>query len=130
MPLDLKVQLDIIIWSIVSGIITGLLFDIYRIIRGNNMPKIILAIEDVLFWILCTIVIFTFLLYINYAFLGPYVYVFIVISILTYLKFLSPFIIRVERNIIDKITSILRIGSKNFIYPIKIILSKMGSKNK
>ena len=77
MPLDLSVQFDIVIYSLLAGLLTGVLFDAYRIIRGSNISKIVIWIEDLLFWMLCAVIIFTFLLYVNYAFLGFYVYLFI-----------------------------------------------------
>ena len=77
MPLTLEVQFNIVLYSILSGILTGILFDLYNIIRGVKVPKIIVFIEDILFWILAAIIVFTFLLYTSYAFLGPYVYIFI-----------------------------------------------------
>ena len=74
MPLQLNVQVDIVIYSLLAGVLTGILFDAYRLIRGYKIPKVIVVVEDLLFWALCALVVFTFLLYTNYAFLGPYVY--------------------------------------------------------
>ena len=84
MPLDLSVQFDIVIYSLLAGLLTGVLFDAYRIIRGSNISKIVIWIEDLLFWMLCAVIIFTFLLYVNYAFLGFYVYLFIFLSLILY----------------------------------------------
>ena len=92
MPLQLNVQVDIVIYSLLAGVLTGILFDAYRLIRGYKIPKVIVVVEDLLFWALCALVVFTFLLYTNYAFLGPYVYVFIGIAIAFYIKFISPHI--------------------------------------
>lgn len=130
MPLQLNVQFDIVIYSLLSGIITGILFDAYRMIRGGNIPKAILFLEDILFWFLSTIVVFTFLLYTNYAFLGPYVYVFIIIALALYFKLVSPLVMKVEKRMFNAVNTTLRVSGKAFIYPIKIFLSKMGSKNK
>lgn len=130
MPLQLDVQLDIVLYSLLAGALTGILFDGYRIIRGFRIPKFILIIEDILFWVLCALAIFTFLLCTNYAFLGPYVYLFIILAILLYLKFISPYIVKVERHLGRGVFKSLRVSAKNIIYPFKIFMSKMGSKNK
>ena len=37
------------------------MFDVYRIIRGAKVPKFIIFIEDILFWILAAVIVFTFL---------------------------------------------------------------------
>lgn len=130
MPLHLNVQFDIVIYSLLAGVLTGILFDGYRLLRGFKIPRVIIMIEDILFWILCALIVFAFLLYTNYAFLGAYVYLFIGIAILLYLKFISPLIIRTERGLGKGISKSVRIGVKSFIYPFKIFMSKMGNKNK
>ena len=129
MPLKIGVQLDIIFYTFLSGILVGILFDEYRIIRGSNTIKIISIIEDILFWILTAIIIFIFLLYNSYAFLGMYVYVFIIISLNLYFKFISKYIIRVEKFIGKIIIKFLRVIFKNLIYPIKLFMLKISNKS-
>ncbi|EES49149.1 spore cortex biosynthesis protein YabQ [Clostridium botulinum] len=130
MPLTLTMQFNLLMYSVIAGIITGFLFDIYRGIRGLNSIKIITVIEDILFWILTALIIFTFLLYTNYAFLTPYVYIFIIISLLIYLKVISSYFYSLEQLIIRKVNTFLRIIFKNLIYPIKIVFYKVIDKSK
>ena len=128
MPLDLSVQFDIVIYSLLAGLLTGVLFDAYRIIRGSNISKIVIWIEDLLFWMLCAVIIFTFLLYVNYAFLGFYVYLFIFLSLILYFKLVSNKVIKIEIIIKTETLKVIRIIFKNIIYPFKIILEKMEGK--
>ena len=72
MPLDTNIQFSIILYALLAGILTGLMFDLYRIIRGSKVPKVIIVVEDILFWGLAAMVVFAFLLYTNYAFLCWY----------------------------------------------------------
>ncbi len=129
MPLEIGVQLDIIFYTFLSGILVGILFDEYRIIRGSNTIKIISIIEDILFWILTAIIIFIFLLYNSYAFLGMYVYVFIIISLNLYFKFISKYIIIIEKFIGKVIIKALRVIFKHLIYPIKLFMLKISNKS-
>ena len=128
MPLSLDVQIDMVVYSIFSGILAGILFDLYNIIRGFKIPKTIVIIEDILFWILTAVIIFTFLLYTNYAFLGPYVYIFMILTLIIYLKFISPTVFQIEKYIISKIGKFIRILFKNIVYPIKIIYYSISGK--
>jgi spore cortex biosynthesis protein YabQ len=128
MPLSLGVQFDIVIYSILSGILTGILFDLYNIIRGVKIPRIIIVIEDILFWILTAVIVFTFLLYMNYAFLGPYVYIFMILTLIIYLKIISPTVLKLEIYIISKIGKFIRILLKYLVYPIKIIYYGISGK--
>ena len=72
MLLDINIQFKIVIFAILSGIIIGFLFDIYREFRGVCKNKILITIEDILFWIWCSLIVFVFLLKYNYALIGVY----------------------------------------------------------
>ena len=128
MPLSLDIQFDIVIYSILSGVLVGILFDLYNIIRGVKIPKIIIIIEDILFWILTAIIVFTFLLYMNYAFLGPYVYIFMILTLIIYLKIISPTVLKLEIYIINKVGKFIRVLLKNLVYPIKIMYYSVSGK--
>ena len=130
MPLEINMQVNIVIYSFIAGIITGILFDIYRIFRGMNKIKVITIIEDLLFWSLSSLIIFTFLLYMNYAFLTLYVYVFMVISLGIYLRFISRFFYSIEKHFAQKMYKILRVVFKNIMYPLKIVIYKVTDKSK
>lgn len=129
MPLDTNIQFSIILYALLAGILTGLMFDLYRIIRGRKVPKFIIAIEDTLFWILAAMIIFAFLLYTNYAFLGAYVYIFMLISLGLYMKFISNRCIRFELEVVNILSKVFRIIFKNIIYPFKIIFYNITGKN-
>ncbi|WP_418223075.1 spore cortex biosynthesis protein YabQ [Clostridium isatidis] len=121
MPLTLEVQFQTVLYSILSGILIGVLFDLYSMVRGIKVPKIIVIIEDILFWVLTAITVFTFLLYKNYAFLGPYVYVFMILTLIIYLKIISSKVRKIEVYIIEKVSWLFRITFKTLSYPLKIV---------
>lgn len=125
MPLTTEVQFQIIFYSIIAGIITGSIFDLYRIIRGQNEIKIITAIEDLLFGILAALTVFTFLLYKNYAFLGVYTYLFVILAFLIYLKFISDKVIKIEIILMEIFSKFFRVIFKNFIYPFKLVINNI-----
>ena len=129
MPLDTNIQFSIILYALLAGILIGLMFDLYRIIRGSKVSKFIIAIEDTLFWILAAMIIFAFLLYTNYAFLGAYVYIFMLISLGLYMKFISNRCIRFELEVVNILSKVFRIIFKNIIYPFKIIFYNITGKN-
>jgi spore cortex biosynthesis protein YabQ len=130
MPLGLSMQINLVIYSLIGGVITGILFDIYRGIRGLNSIKILTIIEDLLFCILIALIVFTFLLYTNYAFLTPYVYVFIVVATFMYFKFISRYIYTNEIQLAKLLYKLIRILFKNIWYPLKIIAYKITDRRK
>ena len=129
MPLDTNIQFSIILYALLAGILTGLMFDLYRIIRGRKIPKAIIVVEDTLFWVLAAMVIFAFLLYTNFAFLGPYVYIFMLISLAIYMKFISNKCINFELYVVNAVGKVFRIIFKNISYPFKIIFHNITGKN-
>jgi spore cortex biosynthesis protein YabQ len=130
MPLELNMQISLVIYSLIGGIIAGILFDIYRAIRGLNSIPILTIVEDILFCILIALIIFTFLLYTNYAFLTPYVYILITIAILLYFKFISKLFYINEIKISRICSKVMRIVLKNILYILKIIVYKITDKRK
>lgn len=130
MPLGLNMQINLVIYSLLSGLITGFLFDIYRGIRGINSIKILIMIQDVLFCILIALIVFTFLLYTNYAFLTPYVYILIISALIIYFKFISKYIYASQMIIVESFCKLIRIILKNVLYPLKIIVYKIIDKKK
>lgn len=130
MPLELNMQINLVIYSLVGGFIAGMLFDIYRGIRGINSIKILIIIEDILFCILIALIVFTFLLYTNYAFLTPYVYAFILIATLLYFRFISKYFYISEVVLVKIFYKSIRILLKNVWYPLKIIAYKITDRRK
>jgi spore cortex biosynthesis protein YabQ len=122
MVISLTMQFKLILYSTLAGIFTGLLFDFYRTIRGfEKILKILLIIEDILFWILSAIVIFIFLLYTNYAFMTMYVYLYIILGIFLYMKLFSKIVTSIQYNIIKFLGKFIRIFINYSFYPLKLL---------
>lgn len=117
MILSIHEQLMFCIANFAAGIIAAAIFDVYRVIRGFERPnKIVTFIEDILFLILDAIIIFMFLLYTNEAYINAYVYVFIILGLCFYMKFVSHIFVNVMKKIIDYSMKFMRILSKFIIY--------------
>lgn len=131
MVISINQQFGLIVFSLVSGIITGVLFDLYRLIRGfNNSNKIITFIEDTLFWIFTSVVVFAFLLYTNYAYIGMYVYLWIGIGIYLYMKLISRFFIRSQYKLFKFLGRAFRVTINLILYPFQSIIYLIKIKNK
>lgn len=129
MLISINHQVKLLVFSLMSGIMTGVLFDIYRIIRGFENPnKVITFIEDTLFWILTGIIVFVFLLYTNYAYIGFYVYVFIVLGTYFYIKLISNAFITIQYKFLKGLGKFLRILKNNIVFPIEVIIYKIRRK--
>jgi spore cortex biosynthesis protein YabQ len=131
MILSLTMQVKLVVFSILAGALTGILFDFYRTFRGfENIPKIFIILEDILFWIFASILVFIFLLYTNYAVMGVYVYLYMAFGIYIYMKLISNFFTRIQYKFIKLSSKVIRIIMNFTFYPLKLLLYSLNSKNK
>lgn len=122
MLLPILSQVRLILYSLLAGMITGIMFDVYRIIRGNeNIPRFVLIIEDVLFWIFTGVVVFIFLLITNHANLTTYAYPCIAIGIFLYIKILSNLFLSMCFKLVTALSRAIRIFIKRILYPFRLI---------
>ncbi len=131
MIISINTQVNLIFYSILAGILTGFLFDIYRIIRGFENPDVIITfIEDILFWLFAGILVFIFLLYTSYLYMGGYLYLYIAMGLYIYLKFASKYLLKIQYKLIKIVSKTFRIMKNLMIYPFELIVYKIINKNK
>ncbi|MCY6356595.1 spore cortex biosynthesis protein YabQ [Clostridium sp. ZS2-4] len=131
MIIPINAQVNLIIYSILAGILTGLLFDIYRLIRGFENPNVIITfIEDILFWFFTGILVFVFLLYNSYLYMGGYLYIYIAMGLYIYLKFASKYFLKIQYKLIKMLSKAFRIIKNLIIYPFELVIYKIINKNK
>ena len=121
MLISIETQLNVLIYSIIAGMITGVLFDIYKmVIKTQKSKAIVTFFCDIIFWIFSAFVIFIFLLYTNYAFMEIYIFLYIALGTYIYLKLLSKFFTYINCKIIKSLGIILRILKNNIVYPFEL----------
>ncbi|MDT8715748.1 spore cortex biosynthesis protein YabQ [Clostridium sp. 19966] len=126
---SLMMQIKLVVFSLLAGIITGIIFDFYNVLRGmERIPNIIVAIEDILFWIFASIIIFIFLLYTHAAVISVYVYVWIIIGVVIYFKTASKFFKRFHSKTVRNSFRVIRIAKNMILYPFKLLLYNSNSK--
>jgi spore cortex biosynthesis protein YabQ len=131
MIISLISQVKLIIFGLLAGIITGVCFDIYRLIRGfENTHKVMTIIQDLLFWVLTSIVVFIFLMYTNEGYINFYVYLCLIIGVYLYLKCLSTIFIRVQFNLIKFYGKVFRVVWNIILYPVNLLIYKLKIKKK
>jgi spore cortex biosynthesis protein YabQ len=122
-------QVRLITFSLLAGMMTGVFFDIYRLIRGFENPnKFMTVIQDFLFWVLTSIVVFIFLMYTNEGYINFYVYVCLIIGVYLYLKGLSRVFINVQYKILKFNGKIFRVVLNAILYPADLLLYKLKIK--
>lgn len=117
-------DLHAVIAYFITGIVIGILFDIFRITRRTfNTPNILTYIEDILFWILSGML----LLYVIFTFttgeIRLYMIIILIIGAIIYFISISKYIILINTKIIQFIKKALYLVFKPIISLTKNIIS-------
>ena len=112
----------IIIAFFISGLVIGIVFDIFRITRKTfKIPNIITYIEDILFWILTgSITLFTIFKYTDGQ-IRLYMILILIMGVFAYFIVLSKFFIMINTKILEFIKFVLRTIAKPFTILWKIL---------
>jgi spore cortex biosynthesis protein YabQ len=109
--------------TIAAGLIIGILFDIYRIIRGFNNPgNFITAAADILFWLFAAILIFIYFLFTTNGELRYYTVVAVIIGLIIYFKIISRVFVKTVRWGVYYILKLLRLIIVYLFYPVKLFI--------
>lgn len=95
-----EAQVEAFMLTVVIGMVMGLMFDTYRILRGILRLKIVVThIADLLFWLAVTAVVFLGLLLGNWGEVRFYVFLGLMLGGAVYYKFFSRMIIMAELTV-------------------------------
>ena len=123
---SLPMQLYSLLIFTVSGIVIGIFFDIFRILRKSfRTSNIVTYIEDFLFWLISGLFFLYILLKYNNGQIRNYVIIGLILGIIIYMLTISKFFIKINIRIIEMLKKILvypLILSGKIIRPISFIV--------
>ena len=125
-------QLELFLIFIINGIIIGILFDIFRVLRKTfKTNDIVTYLEDILFWILTGIIVLYSIFTFNNGEIRLFMFLAIFIGSIIYLFLFSSYFIKINvtilnilKNIILKIMKIIGIPFKYICMFIRKIFFK------
>ncbi len=117
---------------IINGILIGVLFDFFRILRKTFSTKdIITYMQDILFWILAGFIILYSTFTFNNGEIRIFMFIAILIGVIFYMTLISSYIVKINvkainfiKELIQKIINILITPFKWIYKFIKRIISK------
>jgi len=110
-----SIQIGNFLMTIFCGLLIGVLFDGYRVIRGILTPKtLITGLGDLIFWFVSTLVVFATLLLTNWGEVRLYVFLGLAIGIFAYMRLCSRIITRI-------IISFWRVSCTVYRWCVKLI---------
>lgn len=113
-------QLYIVISFFFSGIVIGILFDLFRSTRRSfKIPNIIIYIEDTLFWILTGLIIILTIFICTDGQIRLYMILILITGAFIYFSLVSKFVIIINVKLLNLVQSIIHFITQ----PFKIILN-------
>lgn len=114
MEIDIMSDVVSLGFSIMVGMLIGVIFDLYRTLRYFSNPnKILTYIEDLLFWTIITVIFFVFLVEATDGILRGFIFIGCFIGGLFYLlclsKFIYTFFIFILKLILEGVSEIINI---------------------
>lgn len=105
-----------------EGVIIGLIFDIFRILRKSfKTNDIITYIEDVLFWIITGILILYSIFIFNYGEIRFFMFVGIFLGAMLYMLLISKYVIKVSVSVINFFKKIIIFIFRIVKFPFEFI---------
>lgn len=115
-------QLTNFIYFMITGMILGIVFDIFRILRRSfKTSDIITNIQDIIFGVITGIIILSSIFLFNNGELRLYLFIGIGFGILLYLLLISNYFIKINVAIINFIKKVIILITKPFIILLKFI---------
>lgn len=107
-----------------DGIIIGILFDFFRILRRSfSTGNILTALEDIIFWFLVGIIILYSIFIYNNGVIRGYMFLGILCGATLYMITLSKVFIKINVCILKFIKKIINIFIKIISFPLMLLIS-------
>jgi len=117
-------QTFIFIFAVTIGFFIGALYDIFRILRKVfKHPDFLTQIEDFVFWIVVTGVMFYLMLNRNYGEIRGFTILGTMLGALLYFATISTIVLNMSVKIINFLLKILSTVTKIILFPLKVVMN-------
>ncbi len=115
-------QLELFLIFTTTGIIIGILFDIFRVLRKTFKTKdIVTYIEDIVFWILTGFIVLYSIFTFNNGEIRLFMFLAILIGIIIYILLISSYFIKINVMILTTLKNIISKTIKIILIPFKYL---------
>ena len=117
-------QANLFLIFTINGILIGLLFDIFRVLRKSfKTPDIITYIEDFFFWLITGFILLYSIFTFSNGEVRFYMFIAIFLGCLIYMIVFSKAVIHINVSIIKFVIKILNIIIKIFAIPVNALIN-------
>ncbi|GMQ57530.1 hypothetical protein AN1V17_19250 [Vallitalea sediminicola] len=110
--------------SILSGVFLGFVYDLVRVLRRIiKHPKWLINVQDFIFWLFGSFIIFLDIFKNNNGTLRGFLYIGVFLGLIIYFLAISKLVLMIFMKIYSFIANIIKFLFKLIIKPIKLLLS-------
>lgn len=123
MILSMKSQIFIFAYIIGIGFLTGILYDLFRIIRKViKHSNFFIHIEDIIYWILVTFIVFRFIISKNNGETRLFLIAGVMVGMILYFYTLSFIFVNSIMSVLHIIEKIIKTVIAIILFPIKLLI--------
>lgn len=120
MDFNIRGETIVFLVSINTGLIAGMIYDVYRVFRYFSKPnKVLSAIEDFIFWLIISLVFFFTIIKSTEGILRGYLFFGFILGIGIYFKLISKYIFVFIKTIIQLILDLISEIIKILTFPFR-----------
>ena len=118
-----KIQAYLFLIFTINGIIIGLLFDIFRILRKSfKTSDIITYLQDLIFWIITAIILLYSIFKFSNGEIRLYMFIAVFLGCIIYMLLFSKYFIKINLKIVNIIKIIIKKIINLMVIPLNIII--------
>lgn len=123
MILSMKNQIFIFTYIIGVGFLTGILYDLFRIIRKViKHSNFFIHIEDIIYWILVTFIVFKFIISKNNGETRLFLIAGVMVGMVLYFYTLSIIFINSILSVLHIIEKVIKTVISIILFPVKLVI--------
>jgi len=125
--LSLSNQANLFLMTVAAGFVSGVFYDIFRIIRlVVKHKRIFVHIEDGIYWLTVIFLVFIFMLNKNYGEIRPFAVGGIFLGMIIYSFLVSPLVMGISHIIINIVKYIIKLLITIILTPLRLIYMILG----
>jgi len=124
MILSMPGQAWLFLTTVCVGGAVGLFYDFFRVLRRCAPHKRwAVQLEDILFWLAVTVLVFYYMLHRNYGEIRLFVLLGIGVGALLYFATISPFIVKIAVAIVEYLKRVIAVIIRILLLPLGMLLA-------
>lgn len=115
-------QAVVFLWTVLAGVLIGMVYDLFRVFRKLTRPSnIVVFVQDIIFWIIVSLILFAILYISNDGAVRVYTFIGAALGAVFFFLTISPMFIKIAVNTIRLLRYSLKVTMRVLSFPILLL---------